>query len=623
MASIFHSLNVGYSGLKASQISINTIGHNIANAETEGYTRQRSVAVNAIPLKDVRPGSVGSGVMISDIKRIHDEFVFSRYVKASAEKEFSDFQRQTLEELSVHFPEIQGVGIKNDLENYFAAWEDLAENPNSSATKVGLAQATKTLTLNLNQTAGKLKNIQVKLNKELKINIDEVNRLGGEISKINAEINLGEAIKGQHANDLRDQRGRIEIALNKLIDVNVFNGELVPDTLTDRNIKETTESYNINIKGYSFVDGKTLHPLVIDNKGNPGGNYSIYYERQDGVRTEIVESLRQGKVGAILSLRGGSPNEYDDGYSDGIIQDTIDQLDVFAKTLAEETNNIYARSAQKRMVGDSVPKLRPTSTISNSELNIDTTKSFDIVIYSLDGKEVGRKNIELNQTTVMKDNPITKNSIVGQINASTDDNKDNNSINDVDDFFTASYSYDKIDNAGIFQLTPSEEAKILGLRIAIEDKGSNFAGAMGASRFFDGHNSRNLSLNSEYARNSALIQANSSSELGNNDVANDMLQLQFDKKDFILGANSVNDTISGYFDYIVTGVATTAEDSITRNETLQAKLSSVEQQYESVSKVNIDEEMIGLIKHQAAYSANAKVISTIDQMLDTLLGIKR
>jgi flagellar hook-associated protein 1 FlgK len=103
-----------------------------------------------------------------------------------------------------------------------------------------------------------------------------------------------------------------------------------------------------------------------------------------------------------------------------------------------------------------------------------------------------------------------------------------------------------------------------------------------------------------------------------------MLQAQYDDQDFEVGQFiTKTDTFSGYLDSIVTGIATKTEEARTKDDTFQAQLETIQLSYEATSKVDIDEELISLTKYQTAYSAAAKVITTIDQVLETLLGIKR
>ncbi|MDQ1298043.1 MAG: flagellar hook-associated protein 1, partial [Campylobacterota bacterium] len=118
MASIFNSLNIGYSGLNAAQVGIDTTGHNIANAETEGYTRQRVVTSEATPIA-ITPGARGNGAQIAEIVRVFDSFVNDRYSTAAQNKEYSDTLKKNLEEVSSYFPDIDNLGFKEDLKNYF------------------------------------------------------------------------------------------------------------------------------------------------------------------------------------------------------------------------------------------------------------------------------------------------------------------------------------------------------------------------------------------------------------------------------------------------------------------------------------------------------------------------
>lgn len=207
MPTLFSSLNNGYTGLKTTQVGINTVGHNISNAENEGYTRQRVVIKNAIPLQQYHSaGQHGQGARISEIVRIHDDFVFSRYKNTSSEKEYSEFLRQNLEEISTYFPEIDNVGVKNDLHEYFNAWSAMAQNPNSSAVKIDLAQKADSLSRSIKQTREALVKLQQATNDEFKTTIDEINSIGSKISELNRKIHEAESGGFDNANDLRDER---------------------------------------------------------------------------------------------------------------------------------------------------------------------------------------------------------------------------------------------------------------------------------------------------------------------------------------------------------------------------------------------------------------------------------
>jgi flagellar hook-associated protein 1 FlgK len=114
MSPIFATLGIGYSALNAAQIGVETTSHNISNAENEGYTRQKVIQSAATPLSTPRIIN-GNGVQVTDVKRVFDNFVFSRFREISEDKEYADFTETTLKELSTYFPEIVNVGIKYNL----------------------------------------------------------------------------------------------------------------------------------------------------------------------------------------------------------------------------------------------------------------------------------------------------------------------------------------------------------------------------------------------------------------------------------------------------------------------------------------------------------------------------
>ncbi len=630
MASIFNGLHIGYSGLSASQLGINTTSHNITNAETEGYTRQRVVQQSTTPVGAIIPGAQGNGTQVKEIIRIHDEFVFSRYSTESENKEYSDFQRQTLEELSTYFPEIENVGIKYDMQEYFNLWGDLSINPDNQAVKVALAQQTQVLSQDIQETKTKIADLQLTLNDQMKVAVDEINKLALQIANLNGAITDTESIENQHANDLRDQRGVLELALSKLIDATVFEGNLSANMPVSRDIVEKGGDYTINIAGFNIVDGKTFHPIVVDNKDNGGGFYSLSYERQDGVLMPMDDLVKGGRVGAILDLRGSS-FDADGNIENGQLQEIINQIDGFAKGLIESTNNLYAQGAESSMRSN-VTGLAKTEIMVNSDLNI-RVGTFDVVAYDIEGNVASSRTISITSTTVMDDTiydavgnivtPGTSNSIVGQLRLNLDDNSDGNANNDIDDILTASFLNGQLD-LGI------NKAKFPGYTFGIEDNqtsglasGTNFAGSIGLSRFFEGKDASDINLEWGLRDDPALIKANKAPVDGDNKLANDMLQLQFDDVGFEANGITTAETLYGYYDGIVTDVGTRTNAAITTNDTVTAKYNAVLKSYESISAVNIDEEMVNLIKYQTAYGASAKIITTIDQMMDTLLGLKR
>ncbi len=624
MSSIFNSLYIGYSGLNVAQQGIDTTGHNIANVDSEGYTRQRVVSEAATPVS-MLPGQVGNGADVQTVKRVFDNFVFDRYNGLSADKEHSDYEKKTLNELSTYFPEIDGVGVKSDLQEYYNMWQTFSDNPDNNAIKLALVKQTEILSQHITDTQNKVLSLQSQINDELSVNINEVNSLAKELATVNVQIDEAESGDVYPANDLRDRRNVLENSLSKLIGAKVKQGQLESNIQIDSSSNTRTGSYTLSVNGFNIVDGNSYHPLHINKETNRYGFYDISYERQDGTLIPMAEKIDNGKIGSILNLRGASLDTTDDMPTDGILQNVVSELDAFAKGLIESSNNLYAQSSTTSMQSNDL-NINPENSLLNSNLNIKEG-SFNLIVYDVDGNEVASRGINIDIATTMTKGT---NSIKGQMEANIDDNDDDNANNDIDDYLVFNWgSSADGQNRLEFRLNPSFKSE--GYTFAVSDNlkddtfasGTNFAGAVGLSRLFDGENARDISLNNEIKNDPNLLSAGYSSSSGDNRVALDMVQQQYENYDFKVGLATYNSTMYGMFDTVATDVGTETNRAILRNDTVTAQFNSTEKEYASVSKVSVDEEMTNLIKYQTSYGAAAKVITTIDQMMQTLLGIKQ
>lgn len=626
MANLFNTLGIGYSGLSAAQVGINTTGHNIANAETEGYTRQRVIASAATPIT-MMPGQVGNGVQVQDIKRVFDNFVFGRYTAVSSQKEYSDYEMQTLEELSSYFPEIDGVGIKADLSEYYNMWQTFADNPDNDAIKIALAKQTDSLASHIQETQNKILALQQEVNNQLKLNIEQVNQIASQIAQLNQSIDTAESGGMYEASDLRDKRNLLEKDLSRLIGTEINEGQLSANIQIDTNSNTRTGSYSISVNGFNIVDGNSFHPLKIETSDSEYGFYNVSYERQDGTIIPLEEKITGGKIGAMFDLRGRTIDSTSGMPTDGVLQTTIADLDAFAKGLIENTNNLYAQSNTTSMQSN-ILSINQSDTLMNSNLNLKEG-SFDLIIYDIDGNEVARRSINIDVATTMT-GVAGSNSIEGQIKQNVDDNGDLSASNDVDDFLQFNFQ----PSAGgelRLELSIDPASKSKGYTFSIADNlktsdftsGTNFAGAIGLNRFFDGNNARDIRLNYSLSNNPTIMKAGYSSVAGDNRVAMDMVQQQFEEYDFKVGQDNYNTTMYGMFDVTATYVGITTNTAISRNETVTTQFNATELEFNSITKVSIDEEMTNLIKYQTSYGASAKVITTVDQMMQTLLGIKQ
>ncbi|MGE4295701.1 MAG: flagellar hook-associated protein FlgK [Campylobacterales bacterium] len=245
-----------------------------------------------------------------------------------------------------------------------------------------------------------------------------------------------------------------------------------------------------------------------------------------------------------------------------------------------------------------------------------TNGSFKVGVYDTNGTLKAEREIVIDKDS---NDPLysTLAGIAAQINMPyVDDNLDNDMINDVDNLLTASFSGNR------FQIDTRD--KNAGLFFNITDNGTGFAGAVGLHKFLQGSGARDIDLFESFRNDATLINAYDVPVVGNNNIANAMQQLQYNQVSFFNQNGTVHtDTLMGRYKYVAGTVAEDTASTQMALATARALHETVQTQQNSISQVNIDEEMTNLIRFQSGYAANARLISTIQIMLDTLLGIKQ
>jgi len=602
---IFDTLGIGYSGLSTSQAGIETTSHNISNVNTPGYSRQRIEQKANYPM-DLEPGEVGTGVKVEEITRVHDEFVYGRLKSANASLAYSDFSETKLREVSDSLTDLDNQGIANDLTDFFNSWSKLSQYPQDEAAKLEVVNGMDRLANDLNTTQKRLDDMQNELNGELVDSVDQINDLAKNIVELNKQINKIENVPHQHANDLRDERDRLELELSKMVNISVSKNNITiagKETLTDAG-----NGYNINIAGHNIVDGVTFHPLEVGQADQNTPFQSVYYIDHNQGKTDITSQLRGGKVGAILDLRGDGYDPQTQKATNSKIQDYKDKFDALANTLIQKTNSIYGAVAQNSIQTQPIEGLKDDTKLTS--MGGVKEGSFDVVVYDNNGDVVSKRAITIDDTTTMKD-------IEAAINANVDDNANNDGTDDLDDLFSAGVS------DGILQINPKDGNEGL-YHIAIEDNGTNFAGWTGTNKLYEGSGAKDIQVRSDILKNPSKLAVSKSGIDGSADLATDMVNLQYETLTFDTPAGGKTEqTIEEFYRYTATDIAQDAYNASVAQDSAELLTQTVEEQMQSVSGVDMDQELMELMKFQTAYQASAKIITTVDQMLNTLLGIKQ
>ena len=609
MMGIFDALGVGYSGLSTAQSGIQTTSHNISNVNTPGYSRQRIEQKANYPL-DTAPGTIGTGVKIEEVSRLHDEFVFGRLKGANASLSFSEFSESTLKEISDGLTDLDNQGIANDLTDFFNSWSKLTQYPQDEAAKLEVVSSMDRLAKDLNTTHEKLTNVQDRLNGELTDSVEKINTLAKDIVELNKQINKIENVPHQNANDLRDERDRTELELAKLVNISVFKGNVSINgkaTQTDAG-----NAYNINIAGHNIVDGVTFHPLEVAQADQSTPFQSVFYNDHNQVKTDISDKLKGGKIGAILDLRGNGYDTEEGKALNSKVQSYIDKFDAFTKTLVQKTNSIYGGVAQDKIQTDTLEGIQhDTKLEAVKDLN---EGSFDLKVYNTSGDLVTSRAISIGADT-------TLDAIVAAINENRDDNGDNDATNDLDDMFSASVASDA--EGSVLTISPKNGMEG-SYTIAIEDNGTNFAGWSGVNKIFEGTSAKDIHVRSDILSNPSSLAASKSGADGSADLATEMLNMQYEDLKFTTADGAVStQSIEDFYRYTAGSIAEDTRSASVGKDAAELLTKTVTEQMQAVSGVDMDEELMNLMKYQTAYQASAKIITTVDQMLNTLLGIKQ
>ncbi|MGS5022013.1 flagellar hook-associated protein FlgK [Paenibacillus sp. JJ1683] len=245
MPSTFHSIETAKRSLFTQTAALNTTGHNIANANTEGYTRQTVKMKASIPMEAYGinrsnvPGQLGTGVEFDAIERIREKFLDSQYRGENTELGSWTIRSNTLDKLQQIMNEPSDTGIRKVLDNFYKSWSDLSKDPESVTARTIVKENALALTDAMNHMSKQLSNLSADLTSNVEAKSSELQSYVNSIADLNQSITKIEGL-GDNANDLRDQRDLIVDKISKIVNV----------TVTD-----TDQGYNVNMGGQALVTG--------------------------------------------------------------------------------------------------------------------------------------------------------------------------------------------------------------------------------------------------------------------------------------------------------------------------------------------------------------------------------
>jgi len=556
---IFSALSSAKLGLLAQQLAIEVTGQNIANVETEGYSRQDVTFEANTPRHAIKYGSmhqIGTGVRVAGIERAHDQFLFEQIMDEGDLSGSTEVKKDIFEQLEVLFNEGSGRSLNDALSSFYASVHDLATNARGLSERADLVSKAEHLASTFNQTGKQLFTIQRNIDSTIATEVTEINSLTTQIGKLNESIHANEPASQYKANDLRDNRDRLVKELSKKIDIQL--------------IEESDNQISLTLKdGTALVLKDQVFDLSTSINGNNESFYDVYIDSGSATK-DITSTITGGEIRGYLDMR------------DTEVESILDKMNILSASFIQEFNGIH-RAGFGLDGSSGLDFFSPLDVTVDHGVDNKGTAAVSITNASPTTVSVDEFEIVFNSGYEYTLNNLTTNASSGTFTFTT------GSTFNIKDGFAVTISGGAVSGDKV-TFSVSEDAAS-GMSVSSTITANTRKIAAGTTTNGDGAN--------------ALLMA----DLQNTSSFNSVTWS---------GSGSGSYTFDEYYNAVVSTIGIesfSAQATLRQQEGIMLQLNS---RRESISGVSIDEEMIKMIKFQQAYNASARMISVVDEMLDAL-----
>ncbi len=346
MGGLYHTLNIGAESLFASRQGVDTAGHNIANAQTEGYSRQRVNLEQRHP-SETRGVIIGNGVFVKNITRAHDQFVERQINDTNQSVGHSSARFEGLKAIEgIYSPELNNT-LASEIDRFFNSLQDLSNFPEELTARTAVRENAQNVVDSFKRIDSSLKDQREDLNKRIQGETEEVSTMLQEIAKLNVAIKTAETSASPEVSDLLDQQDKILRDLTQKIDVNYYRGE--HGMVVVRGPQETL----LVDRGFPARFGVTR------SLDDAGMNKIIVEDGSSHEPTDITRINKRGRLAGLIEIR------------DRVLPKLLENNDKMAKTLADEFNAIHRRGYGLKDYNESIG--RDFFDFSNEPLNAAAT----------------------------------------------------------------------------------------------------------------------------------------------------------------------------------------------------------------------------------------------------------
>ena len=309
------TFSIATQALLIAQNAMGIISNNMANVNTEGYSRQ-VLELASSPTYKSKYGEIGTGVDAVKVRRITDQYATRALIDKSSTLAKYETEGEIISQMETIFNETYGQGLNAVLSEYWSAWDDLANNPEGNAERLVILEKGEAVVSSITQLRTDMDLLMSDINSRIENAVDEINQITGEIAELNASINRIE-IGALEATDARDKRDVLLRQLAELTEISQFEDA------------ESGMVYVMTPKGYPLVDGPTAWEM--ETQRDYAGNVQTLWIHENGAAEDISGIMTEGRLGGLINMQ------------QNVLPDFYDQLDDFASTLISEVNRQFAQ----------------------------------------------------------------------------------------------------------------------------------------------------------------------------------------------------------------------------------------------------------------------------------------
>ena len=289
MPSTFSGIELGKRSIMAHSDAITTAGHNISNADTEGYSRQRVQMKEFDPLyradleRPERAGMLGQGIDTQSVERIRDEMLDSRIVESAHRESYWETREKYYTMIEQVYNEPEDVSVRFNMDKFWEGWQELSLHPENQASRQAVVTRGENLTDSIKSKWENFMGIGKLINSDIESTVRQVNDYSRQIAAVNIEIVKSKA-NGDNPNDLLDRRDLLVDKLSKLIDIS-----------TDR---RDSDEFMVHTGGQILVQGGVSRGFEIETVSDNNGYGKLIWND-----TSLDAVIKGGSLGALIELR--------------------------------------------------------------------------------------------------------------------------------------------------------------------------------------------------------------------------------------------------------------------------------------------------------------------------------